>query len=152
MPGVRDKINSDLKEAIKNREETACLTLRGLLAVILNKDKKKEYEKSEKLTDQEIIETVSSEVKKRRDSISDFSKGGRQDLVDKEKKEMEVLLKYLPSQLSDSELRSIVKSAIDEVGASDMSDLGKVMGSLMPKVRGRADGAKTTQLVKEMLQ
>ncbi|GAH84058.1 unnamed protein product, partial [marine sediment metagenome] len=92
------------------------------------------------LTDEEVIEVISSEVKKRKEAILEFEKGERKDLVEKEKKETEVLKKYLPEQLSEQEIKKLVKVAIETVEAQNLKDMGKVMAELIPQVKGKAEG------------
>ena len=111
----------------------------------------KELEKESQLVDEETIEVISSEVKKRKEAILEFEKGQRQDLVEKEKKELEILEKYLPEQLSEEEIKKIAKEAIDKVEAKEAKDVGKVMAELMPKVKGKADGSLVSKIVKELL-
>jgi len=162
---LKEKIQNNLKIALKEKKETELATLRMLNASIINKEKEKriklaktEKESTEKelleksqLTDEEIIEVISSEVKKRKEAILEFEKGERKDLADKEKKEMEVLIKYLPEQISEEEVKKIVKEAIKKMGAKEMKDMGRVMAELMPKVKGRTDGALVSRAVKELL-
>ena len=152
MLGVEDNIKKELNEAMKSNNEIIRSTLRMLLASIQGKEKEKQYKEKEGLTEEEIIGVISSEAKKRKDSINEFEKGGRQDLADKEKAELKVLLKHLPEQLSEEEIKKFVKETIVEVKASNMQDFGKVMGPLMPKLKGRADGSLVSKIVKELLQ
>ena len=152
MLTVEDKIRSDLKIAVKEENEIIRTTLRTVLAVILDQNKKKEYEKSASLTNEEMMEIVSSEVKKRRDAKKEFERGSRQDLVTKEEAEIKILSKYLPEQLSDDELRDIINKTLEEIGASEQKDLGKAMGAVMAKVKGKADGNKIIEIVKEALK
>ena len=165
MADLKQKIQEELNQAIKKSEEPTRSTLRVLLAAILNKEKEKRYKISKEqkevvekelveksvLTDEEIIEVVASEVEKRKEAILEFGKGKRQDLVEKEKAEMEVLQKYLPEQISEEEIKKLVKEAIDKVGAKEIRDMGKVMAELMPKVKGRTDGSLVSKIVKELL-
>ncbi len=149
---VLGKIKEELNQAVKDNNEIVRSTLRMLLAVINNKEKEKQYKEKEDLTEEEIVNIIVSEAKKRRESISEFEKGNRKDLADKEKLELEVLAKYLPEQLSEEEVTSLIKETIEEVGASSLQDLGKVMGALMPKVKGKADGGLISKIVKDLLQ
>jgi len=110
-----------------------------------------ELEKQSLLSDDETLEIVSSDVKRRKESVSEFEKGGRTDLAEKEKREIEILKEYMPEQLSEDEVRDFVKKAIEEVGAQDIKDMGKVMGILMPKLKGKADGTIVSKTVKELL-
>ena len=97
------------------------------------------------------MSVVQKEAKQRRDSIEEFTKAGRQELADKEQKELEILQKYLPEQLSEEEIKKLVDEAISQTGASNISDMGKVMGALMPKIKGKADGSLVSKIVKESL-
>ncbi len=162
---LKQTIQSDLTQALKRGDEITCSTLRMLLAAILSKEKEKRYKISKEepeltekelaeksfLTDEEVIEVVSSEIKKRKEAILGFEKGERKELAEKEKSEMEILGKYLPEQLSEEEIERLVKDAIEEVGAGDIKDMGKVMAALMPRVKGKADGSVVSRIVKELL-
>jgi hypothetical protein len=119
----------------------------GVLRVLKSEIRYKEIDLKHPLTDEETILVLSSSVKKRKESIQEFKKGNRPDLVSKEETELAIVQSYLPDELTESELSDIVKSTIVEVGATSNADLGKVMKSLMPKVRGRADGKKVNALV-----
>ena len=116
-------------------------------AAILQVEKDKRIE----LDDDGIIEIISKEVKKRKDSLAEYEKAQRQDLIDDLKREIEILQEYLPEQLSEEELTKIVQQAIDEVGATSMKDMGKIMGIVKPKVVGRADGKAINETVKKLL-
>ena len=119
----------------------------GVLRVLKSEIRYKEIDLKHPLTDEETIFVLSSSVKKRKESIEEFKKGNRPDLVSKEEAELALVQSYLPAELTESELSDIIKSTIAEVGAASNADLGKVMKSLMPKVRGRADGKKVNALV-----
>ncbi|MCX6759874.1 MAG: GatB/YqeY domain-containing protein [Candidatus Nealsonbacteria bacterium] len=159
---LRQRISGDISSATKNKEEITLSVLRMLRAAILSKEKEKRYklskstaeselEEKSALTDEEILETVSSEAKKRKESISAFEKGNRLELAEKEKKELEILMKYLPEQISEEELKKMVKDAIDKVGAKEIKDMGKVMAELMPNIKGRADGGTISRIAKELM-
>lgn len=152
---LKEKIIQNLNSALKLRKEGDVLVLRQLLAAILNKEKEKRYKNKEEkdvpLVDEEIMEVISYEAKKRKESIIEFEKGKREDLVEKERKELKVLEQYLPEQLSEEEIRKIVKEAVEKVGAKEQKDTGKVMAELMPQVKGKADGALVAGIVKEFL-
>lgn len=162
---LKQKIQTDLTQAVKKGDETGRSTLRMLSAAILNKEKEKRYKASKEepdlneeelaeksaLIDEEIVEVISSEVKKRKEAIEGFEKGEREDLVKKEKAELEVLEAYLPEQLSEEEIKKIVKEAIEKVGAKEIKDMGKVMSEIMPKVKGKTDGSLVSRTVKELL-
>jgi len=165
VENLKKKIQNALTKAVKESDEVSRSTLRMLSAAILNKEKEKRYKiskgepelneeelvKKSNLTDEEVIEVISSEAKKRKESILEFEKGKREDLIKKEKAELEVLEKYLPEQLSEEEIKKIIKEAIDKVGAKEIKDMGRVMAEIMPKVKGRADGSRVSKIVKELL-
>lgn len=162
---LKQTIQEEAKKALQEHSEIVLGTLRMLLAAIVNKEKERQYKVSKenpnasevewqeksKLSDQEIQEVIASEAKKRRESIEAFAKGGRQDLADKEKKELEVLQKYLPEQLSEEQIRALVKDAVAKTGATSIKEMGKVMAALMPQVKGKSDGAMVSNIVKELL-
>jgi uncharacterized protein YqeY len=145
--GLRDTIEADTKNALKSGAKDKVSTLRMLNAALKNK----QIDKRRPLTEDEVLETVRSLIKQRRDSIEQFAKGGRQDLVDKETAEITVLEAYLPAQLSREELEVMVRDAVAQTGASGAKDMGKVMKALIPMVGGRADGKLVSELVKHAL-
>jgi uncharacterized protein YqeY len=144
---LREKIDTDAKDALKSGAKDKVSTLRMLIAAL----KYKEIDKRRQLTEEEVIETVRSLIKQRKDSIEQFTKGGRQDLVDKETAEVGVLEVYLPKQLSREELEVMVRDAMTQSGAQGAKDMGKVMKVLVPLVGGRADGKLISELVKNAL-
>lgn len=162
---LKEKIAADLKRDLKEKRDLAVSVLRQLLAAILNKEKEKriklfkekedikedELIKESQLTDNEIIEVVFSESKKRKEAVLGFEKGGRESLAEKEKKELEILKKYLPEQLPEEEIKRLAKEVIERTGAVSPQDIGKVMGKLIPQVKGRAEGSMVGKIVKELL-
>lgn len=162
---LKKRIQEDFKKVLKERKEIEISTLRMLKSAILNREKEKRYklskeksdlkekdlEKESQLTDEEIIEVIFSEVKKRKEAMVEFEKGERMDLVEKEKKEMEILKKYLPELLSKEEIKKLAKEVIEKIGAVSIKDMGRVMGVLMPKVKGKAEGSLVSKIVKELL-
>ena len=142
-----NKIRDDLKNALKNREKDKLLALRNLLSKI----KTKEIETGDTLSDEECLKICMSSAKQIKDSISQFEKGDRQDLADKEKVELGIISSYLPQQLSDDEIVAIIKNTIQDVDANGASDMGKVMGPVMTKLAGQADGKRVQKLVLEAL-
>jgi len=162
---LKQTIRADLVKAMKEGEEITVSTLRMLNAAMVNKEKEKRAKiakselglsendlvKKSELTDEEIIEVVFSEVKKREEAALGFEKGRRIDLADKERKEKGTLKKYLPEQLSEEAVVELVKEALAKTGAKEMKDMGKVMVELMPKVKGKADGGMVSRIVKEYL-
>ena len=145
--GLREKIDADVKEALKSGAKDRLSTLRMLNAALKNK----QIDKRRPLTEEEVVETVRSLIKQRRDSVEQFAKGGRQDLVDKETAEIKVLESYLPQQLSREELEAMVRDVITGTAAQGAKDMGKVMKALIPMIGGRADGKLVSELVKNAL-
>jgi uncharacterized protein YqeY len=146
MP-VKQKLNDDLHDAMRARDETRKSALRMALASIHNA----EIATGKELDDEGTTGVIAKEVKQRRESIEEFLKAGRQDLVDKERGELEVLLAYLPQQISRSEIEAAAREVIAETGASGPRDKGKVMPVLMGRLRGRADGGEINTVVTELL-
>ena len=152
---LKEKIKQDLNFFLKEKKTLEVSVLRQILATILNKEKEKKYKLKQEdnaiLTQEELIEVVSFEAKKRRESIECFEKGERKDLADKEKKELGILEKYLPEQLSTEKVKKIVEEAIEKTGAKEIREMGKVMQEIMPKLKGRADNSLVSKMVKELL-
>ncbi len=144
---VRQDITNELTRAIKAGDRLKVSTLR----LVLNSIKNKEIELKHELSDEEVFRILSTLVRQRQESIEQFEKGGRTDLAEKEKKELEVIKGFLPPQLSDEEILEIVKEAADGIGASGMKDLGRLMKAVMPKIKGRADGRTVNAVVKRFL-
>lgn len=143
-----DTIRDDLKTAQKADDKLTVSTLRLVISNLHNA----QIAKGESLSDDEVVRELLRFAKQFKESIEAYKLGNRDDLADKEGKELEVLEKYLPSQLSDDEIVNEVKSAIEKTGASGVSDFGVVMKSAMLKLAGRADGSKISQIVREMLK
>lgn len=144
---LRERIQGDLKSALKAGRKDAVRTLRMLEAALKNK----QIELRRELTDAEVVQAVQGGIKQRRDSIAQYEKGGRDDLVAQERAEVEVLTEYLPAQLTDAELEAMVQAAITEVGATGLGDLGAVMKHVMAKAAGRAEGGRINALVRAKL-
>lgn len=147
--GLKEQIPEDLKNALRNKKILELSVLRMLQAALKNKeiDNKKEA-----LTDEVVISVVGAEIKKRRDAVREFEKVNRPDAADQEKAEIEILMKYMPQQMSEDEIRDVVKSAVEETQAESMKDIGKVMKALMPKVKGKAEGSIVNKIVRELLE
>ena len=145
---LKEQLFADLKTAMKEKDAIKKDTVQLIRSGILQIEK---YNKVE-LDDEGVIEVISKQLKSRRDSLPDFIKSGREDLIEKLNKEIEILLSYLPEQLSEEEIQEIVKNAIAETGASTIKEMGKVMGIVTAKVKGRADMKIVGGLVKKMLQ
>lgn len=145
-----DQIKFDLEMALRNGLKDEVATLRLLLSEIHNYQIAKSPTNFD-LGNEEIVGIISKEIKKRRESIEAFEKAKRDDLVEKERKELEVLERYLPKQMTRAEIEALIDELITEIKVSSQSDFGKVMSKLMPKVKGRADGSVVSQIVKERL-
>lgn len=145
---LEERIESEFKTALKKQEKIKLSTLRMLKADINNL----KLEPNKKaLTDGDIIKIIQRQVKQHKDSIEQFEKGKRQDLVEKEKEELEILLGYLPEQLSEEELKKIIAGAIKELEATSKKDMGQVIKSVMERVKGRAEGKAVSQIVSNLL-
>ncbi len=146
--GIKDKIENDFKQALKKRDENAISTLRMLKADLHNKEIEK---RGEQLQDAEIIKVIFKQIQQHKYAIEQFAKGKRQDLVEKETKELSILEQYLPKQLSQQEIIKIVKQIIEREGAKEKKDFGKVMKAAMAELSGQADGKSVSQIVTELL-
>ena len=144
---LMDQLTADMKTAMKAHDKDRLAVIRMARGAV----RQKEIDGKKKLDDNDIIAVLSKEVKMRRDSIDEFKKGNRQDLVDKTQAEIDVLMSYLPQQMSEDEVKKLVEEAVAQTGAKTMKDMGKVMGVLMPKVKGRADGKMVNNLVRAHL-
>ena len=148
---MHQKISEDLKQAMKDRDELRVSTLRMVLAAVQNKEISL-AKKEEGLSDEEFLQVVRSEVKKRKEAAEGFEKGGRAALSEKEKKEAGILEAYLPAELSEEELENIVKNSIAQQGLSSQKDFGAVMKNIMTAVEGRAAGNRVADAVKKSLR
>ncbi len=144
---LKEQLLEDMKTAMRDKDVIRKNTVQLVRSAVL------QVEKDNKITldDDGVIEIIAKEVKKRRDTLPEYEKSGRQDLVDNLKAEIDILLQYLPQQLTEEELEVIVKEAINDTGASSARDMGKIMQAVMPKVKGRADGKMINQIVKKIL-
>ncbi len=140
-------IQKDFITARKSKDEDAVKVLTMVHSAIRNK----EIEQKSELKEDEILTILNKEIKQRKDSIEQYTKGGRKELADSEQKEIDLLQKYLPEQMSEEEVGKIIDSAISDTGATSMADIGKVMGKIMPQVKGKADGSLVQKLVQQKL-
>lgn len=147
---LKEKINADLLAAMRAKEEVKLGALRMLKAAVMkfevSGDKKKDA------SDEEVLSLIAKEVKQRKDSVDAYKKGGRDDLAVKEEAEMKILQAYLPAQMSEDEVRAAVKEVLAATGATSKADFGKVMGAVMARVKGKADGQVVSKAVGEMLK
>ena len=144
---LKERLMSDLKEAMKEKEFLKKNVVQMIRAAILQVEKDKQVE----LDDNQIIEIIAKESKKRKDSLADYEKSGRQDLIEQIKEEIEIISAYLPKQLSKEEITSIVREVINETGATSIKDMGKVMKSAKEKIGVAADGKTINEVVRELL-
>ncbi|MGO3780925.1 MAG: GatB/YqeY domain-containing protein, partial [Enterococcus viikkiensis] len=140
-------LNEDMKQAMRAKDKESLQVIRMLKASIQNE----QIKKGQDLNEEEELTVLSREMKQRRDSLTEFEKADRTDLADKVKKEIVIVENYLPAQLNEEEIRAIVQEAITKTGATSPKEFGKVMGAVMPKVKGKADGNQVNAVVKELL-
>jgi len=147
-----DRLNEDLKAAMRNKDKVRLRTLRSLRAALKNKEIDQRQDGAETLlSEQDQLAVLRKQVNQRKDSIEQYEEAGRDDLVTKEQEELAVLEEYMPDQLSDEALEEKLQSIIDDVGAESMADMGAVMGRAMDALRGKVDGGRVQRMVKELL-
>ena len=144
---LKDRLTEDLKQAMRQGDERRKSTIRLVRAAITNA----EIEQGEDLGEDEVLAIIAKQAKQRRESVAEFAKGGRQDLVDQEEEELQILLSYLPAQMSRHEIEVAARQVIAEVGATSMAQMGEVMRQLMSQLKGKADGSLVNQVVREIL-
>ncbi|MBC2577270.1 GatB/YqeY domain-containing protein [Peptostreptococcus russellii] len=144
---LKEKLQEDLKSSMKNKDTVR----KSVITLIRAAIKQYEVDNRQELGDEGVIDIISKQLKQRKDSLVEFEKAGREDLIEETKSEIQVLEEYLPQQLSEDELEQIVIQTIAEVGATSMKDMGKIMSTIKPKTAGRADGRKINELVKKNL-
>ncbi|MCR8641983.1 GatB/YqeY domain-containing protein [Paenibacillus sp. N1-5-1-14] len=144
---LSERLNEDMKQAMKSQDKFKLSVIRMVRSAVKNI----EIDQRKALDDNEVLDVLSREIKQRKDSLQEFEKAGRNDLAEPLKAEIDILMEYLPQQLSEEEVKAIVQQTIQEVGASSKADMGKVMSALMPKVKGLADGKIVNQCVQQLL-
>src|SRR5262245_55419633 len=145
---LQDKIQSELSEAMRSKDQLRLSVLRMMKAAVKNK----EVDKMKSLEEAEVIAVLNTLIKQRKDSVDQFRKGGREELAQKEEAEIKIIQEYLPAAASDDEIRRAIQEAIQETGAASMKDMGKVMKATMSRLAGKTtDGSRVSQLVKEKL-
>jgi uncharacterized protein len=145
---LQDKIQSELSEAMRSKDQLRLSVLRMMKSAVKNK----EVDKMKPLEEAEVIAVLTTLIKQRKDSVDQFRKGGREELAQKEEAEIKIIQEYLPAAASDDEIRGAIQEAIQETGAASMKDMGKVMKATMMRLAGKtADGSRVSQLVKEKL-
>ncbi|NEX13191.1 MAG: glutamyl-tRNA amidotransferase [Prosthecochloris sp.] len=148
---IKKRIDQDLKEAMKSGDKNRLNTIRAIRAALLEKEVSIRVGGIAELTEEQELEVVLSLAKKRKDSMQQYQDAGRQDLADTEKAELAIIETYLPARMSDEEVEAAVREIIGQVGATSMKDMGKVMGAVMQKLKGKADGGKVQEFVKSVL-
>ncbi|MCG8345528.1 MAG: GatB/YqeY domain-containing protein [Chlorobiales bacterium] len=148
---VKERIDQDLKDAMKSGDRNRINTVRAIRAALLEKEVSMRVGGKAELSEEQELEVVMSLAKKRKDSIQQYKDAGRTDLADTEQEELTVIETYLPAQMSEAEVEAAVKEIIAQVGATSMKDMGKVMGAAMKKLKGKADGGKVQSIVKSAL-
>lgn len=146
MP-LKEQLKEDLKSAMKDKDTVRKNVVQLIKAGVL------QIEKDKKITldDEGVLDVIAKQLKQRRDSLPDYEKSGREDLINQLKREMEILMGYLPAQLTEEELEQIVKDAVLSTGATTIKDMGKVMAAVMPKTKGRADGKEINRIARSLL-
>lgn len=147
LMSIKEQLMEDYKQAMRDKNKLVKDVLTMTRAAI----KQKEVDTRTELSEEDVLDVIAKQVKQKRDSIEEFNKGGRPDLVELTESEIEILQKYLPEPLSDDELEAIVLEAIAATGACTPKDMGKVMGHVVPKTKGRADGGRINQIVRKHL-
>ena len=144
---LKDKLMEEFKSSMRNKDTIRKNTVTMVRAAI----KQREVDERIELGDEEVLEIISKQLKEKKMAIEEFRRGNRQDLVDLTEAEMSILLEYLPKQLSEEEVEQIVRETIDEIGATSLKEIGIIMKTVMPKVKGRADGNMINQAVRKIL-
>jgi hypothetical protein len=145
---LKEKLMEDLKNSMKNKDTVR----KNVVTMVRASIKQREVDERIELSDEDIIDIISKQVKEKRDVIEDFKKGGREDLVALTNKEIEILLEYLPKQLSEEDVEKIVRETITEIGAKSIKDMGMVMKSVLPKIKGKSDGSLVNKIAKKYLK
>lgn len=149
---LKDRIADDLKDAMRAQDDVRRRTLRSIRSALMKEEIDRREGGKGELTEQQELSVLQKEAKQRRESLEQFEEAGREDLVQKERDELAVIEEYLPSKLSDEELREMLEAIIEDVGAESMADMGQVMGRAMGELRGRADGNRVREMVESILR
>lgn len=145
---IKDQLMQDLKEAMKNKEDVR----KSVITLIRAAVKQREVDERVELSEEQVQDIIAKQLKQRRDSLEEFKKAGREDLIEQTQKEIEIITTYLPAQLSIEEIETLVDEAIAETGATSVKDMGKIMSVLNPQTKGRADGKVVNEVVRKKLQ
>ncbi|MGB3532087.1 MAG: GatB/YqeY domain-containing protein [Microcoleaceae cyanobacterium] len=149
---LKDRISEDIKAAMKAKDKVRLETVRSIKKVLIEKESTARGQGKETLTPEQEMETLMQQAKQRRDSIEQYRKAGRDELADSEAAELAIIEEYLPQQMSEAEIAAAVEEVITQVGASSPKDMGKVMGPVMQRLKGQADGKKVQEIVKDKLK
>lgn len=144
---LNERLNEDMKQAMRSQDKFKLSVIRMVRSAIKNI----EIDQRKTLDDTEVLDVLTREIKQRKDSLQEYQNAGRNEMAENLQAEIAILMEYLPQQLTEEEVKAIVQQTIQEVGASSKADMGKVMGALMPKVKGRADGKIVNQFVQQLL-
>ena len=147
MMSLKEVLMEDMKQAMRDKDTITKNVITMARAAILQIEKDKKIE----LDEEGVLDVIAKQVKQRKDSLAEFIKGGREDLIDLTNQELAILMKYLPQQLTKEELTEIVKDAVEKLNVTEMKEMGKVMAEVMPRVKGKADGKAINEIVKELL-
>lgn len=145
---IKDQLMQDLKEAMKNKEDVR----KSVITLIRAAVKQREVDERVELSEEQVQDIIAKQLKQRRDSLEEFKKAGREDLIEQTQKEIDIITTYLPAQLSIEEIETLVDEAIAETGATSVKEMGKIMSVLNPKTKGRADGKVVNEVVRKKLQ
>lgn len=145
---IKDQLMQDLKEAMKNKEDVR----KSVITLIRAAVKQREVDERVELSEEQVQDIIAKQLKQRRDSLEEFKKAGREDLIEQTQKEIDIITTYLPAQLSIEEIETLVDEAIAETGATSVKDMGKIMSVLNPRTKGRADGKVVNEVVRKKLQ
>lgn len=149
---IKDRILDDIKKAMKAKNSDRLRVLRSIKSKLMEKEiSERKGGEGSAIPDEQVVEVLMKAAKQRRESIEQFEEGNREDLAEKEKTELEVIESYLPEMMDEEEIRAAVREKIEELGASTMADMGKVMGVLMDELKGKAEGSTVSSIVKEEL-
>lgn len=144
---LKDKLMDDLKQSMKNKEQIR----KSVVILIRSAIKQKEVDERVEVSEEDVLAIISKQMKQRKDALEEFKKAQREDLILQTEQEIDILTQYLPKQLTDDELESIIQEIINQIGATTMKDMGKIMGIATPKVQGKADGKRINEIAKKFL-
>lgn len=148
---IHTQIKEQMQDALRKREELRLLVLRGLLSSFTNEAITKGKKPDVELTDEEAIAVIKRQSKQRKDSIEQFRKGGREDLAEKEEKELKILEEYLPEEMSREDIEKVAKMKMEEMGVTDKAGMGKLTGAVMKELKGQADGSVVKEVIEKLL-